>query len=69
MMSHAKYRGSKPCSFEQEDFLNFSFHLPWQPEFFVEFNSLNNLKGSHPRIIPVKFSVNLPSSFKEEGFF
>jgi hypothetical protein len=42
VMFHAKYLSSSSCGFLKEDILSFFFRLPWQPEFFLELNSLNN---------------------------
>ena len=39
-MLHTKYLSSRTYSLWQEDFLSFSFWLPWQPEFCMELNSL-----------------------------
>ena len=36
-------------------FFSLSFWLPWQPELWMELNSLNNLVEVHPRNIPPKF--------------
>ena len=36
-------------------FLKFSFWLPWQLEFCMEWKSLNNFQGDHPGTVPVKF--------------
>jgi hypothetical protein len=55
-MFHAKYLyfGSSSCGFLKEDILSFFFWLPWQPEFCLELNSLNNFVD-YQRNIPVKF--------------
>jgi hypothetical protein len=43
-MYHAKYLSYSSFGFLQEDFLRLKKknRLPWQPEFFTEFNSLND---------------------------
>ena len=67
-MLHAKYERSSPYGLGQEDFLKVFTLLPWQPEFFTEFNSLKYFeRGS--RIISVKFDWNLIVSLGEEDFF
>ena len=43
-MLHTKYLSSRPCSFWEEDVWSFSYWLPWQPEFSMEFNFLNNFE-------------------------
>ena len=43
-MLHTKYLSSWSSSLCQEDFLSFSFRLPWQPEFCMELISLNNFR-------------------------
>ena len=42
-MLYTKYQSSRLCGFGEEDFQRFFFRLPWQPEFFMEWNHLNNL--------------------------
>ena len=49
------------CRFWQEVFWSFSFWLPWQSEFCMEWHFWTTLKGDLPRIIPVKFVDNQPS--------
>ena len=41
-MLHTKYLSSRAYALGEDDFLNFSFRLPWQPEFCMEFISLGN---------------------------
>jgi hypothetical protein len=41
-MVHAKYLSSSSLGFLKENILSFSFQLPWQAEFCMESNSLNN---------------------------
>ena len=67
-MLHTKYQSSTPSSFREEDFQRFCFFflLPWQPELWVELNSLNNLVELHPRNIPAKFHEDWPCGFGEE---
>ena len=45
-MLHTKYLSSRLCGFRQEDFLSFSFWLQKQPEFCMEWNSLDNFDGA-----------------------
>ena len=48
-MLHTKYQSS---SFREEDFQRFRFFfllLPWQPELWVELNSLNNFGRASPK--------------------
>ena len=42
MTIHAKYHPNLTSGFGEEDFQRFSFRLPWQPEFCMEWNSFNN---------------------------
>ena len=42
-MLYTKYQSSRLCGFGEEDFQRFFFRLPWQLEFFMEWNHLNNL--------------------------
>ena len=42
----------------------FSFWLPWQPEFWIEFNSLNNICRASPKEHPCQVSSRL-EMFKE----
>jgi hypothetical protein len=41
-MFHAKYLSFRSYGSLKEDILSFFFRLPWQPEFCLELNSLNN---------------------------
>jgi hypothetical protein len=43
-----------------------NFWLPWQPEFFMEFNSLNNLGRASCKKHPCKFQQILPSGLGGE---
>jgi hypothetical protein len=54
-MFHAKYLSSSFLGSLKEDILSFFYRLPWQPEFCMALNSLNNFKGDHQWNIPVKF--------------
>ena len=50
-MLHTKYQSSTPSNF-REDFQRFRFFfflLPWQPELWVELNSLNNFGRASPK--------------------
>ena len=49
-----------PGSFDKKIFKVFSFWLPWQPEFCMEW------KG-HTRTIPLKFGEVLPSGLGDVG--
>ena len=48
-MFHAKYLSSSSYGFLEEDFLSFSYWLPWQPEFLMEFKFLNNFERGPPK--------------------
>ena len=52
MMLLTKYQDSGPSGFGQEEVLSFSFRLPWQPEFCMEFISLNNNERGPPKEHP-----------------
>ena len=41
-MLHTKYLSSRAYALWEDDFLSFSFRLPWQPEFCMEFISRSN---------------------------
>ena len=67
-MLHTKYQSSMPSSFREEDFQRFQFFfflLPWQPELWVELNSLNNIGRATPNI-PAKFHEDWPCGFGEQ---
>jgi hypothetical protein len=57
-MFHAKYFSSSSYGFLKEDILSVFFRLPWQPQFCLELNSLNNLIVDYKRNIPMKFGSN-----------
>ena len=64
--THIKYQSSMSSSLREDDFHRFcsfffSFWLPWQPELWMELNSLNNFVELHPRKIPAKFYQEWPS--------
>jgi hypothetical protein len=67
-MFYAKYLSSSSFCFLHEDFSRFFqkiFRLPKQPEFFMQFNSLNNFE-LHARNISAKFQQILPSGLGGE---
>ena len=45
-----------------------SISFPWQHEFLVESNSVNNLKEDHARNIPAMFGPNCPAVWEEKMF-
>jgi hypothetical protein len=54
-MFPAKYLSSSSFGFLKEGILSFFFWLPWQPEFCLELNSLNNFKVDYQKNIALKF--------------
>ena len=58
-MLQTKYLSSRPYGLFLEDFLSFSFRLPWQPEFCMELISLNNFERAPPKEHPCEVSSNL----------
>ena len=67
MMLHAKYLSPRPCGFGEEDFWSFFFRLPWQPEFFMEWNSLNNFERPSCKEHFCQVSLNLVERFRRRS--
>jgi hypothetical protein len=69
-MFHAKYQSSSSFVSYKKIFLVFVkkiFQLPWQPEYFMEFNSLNNFGRVSCKEHPCKVSTNLAMWFSRRS--
>ena len=65
-MFHVKYLSFNLYSLGGEDFLSFFFRLPWQPQFCMELNSLNNFERPFAKSIHTKFYQIWPSGIGGE---
>ena len=69
MMLHAKYESSSPYGLGQEDFLSFFIQLPWQLQFFTEFESLKCSESASPKYHFCEVSLKSALEGLEEKIF
>ena len=68
-MFQVKYLSFSLYGLGEEDFLSFFFQMPWQPEFCMELNSLNNYKRASCHKHPHQVLSNLPQWFRRRSHF
>ena len=65
-MLHTKFRGNRPASSGEEDFLNFYHIWAWAPSWSCDLDHLYKLSFPFPRRLHIKFGFDWPSGFREE---